>query len=412
MSLRVLISSIDHEQRIMIDKSLKVRKDEDTKWIYPYRIEGDYVYLPFHYALQLGYTSPNRTELVSTSYKTDITLRDYQKAVFKRAIKQLKKSSSVVLAVHVGWGKTMTAIKMIGKIGLKSVVLVNRVVLAKQWLKAIESVTDCRVGIVGSGDSIENLDVIIINAGNVHKLTGWDRVGCVVVDELHLIAAAQLHQAMYHLTPRYLIGLSATPFRPDGLDKLISFYYDMKHHIHEPLKRDHTVYLIKTGLELPFTLQMTGKINWNSLLNSQAEHSERNEMITRIITKHAERNFLVLCKRKSQAETLYQLLISAGTTATRLFGTKSDYDESARVVLATSQKCGVGFSHDKLDALIIAADVEEYFIQYLGRVFRTPDVEPIVFDLVDEYRTLKRHWQTRRKVYMEAGGTIVTNYKL
>ena len=186
MSLRVLISSIDHEQRIMIDKSLKVRKDEDTKWIYPYRIEGDYVYLPFHYALQLGYTSPNRTELVSTSYKTDITLRDYQKAVFKRAIKQLKKSSSVVLAVHVGWGKTMTAIKMIGKIGLKSVVLVNRVVLAKQWLKAIESVTDCRVGIVGSGDSIENLDVIIINAGNVHKLTGWDRVGCVVVDELHL----------------------------------------------------------------------------------------------------------------------------------------------------------------------------------------------------------------------------------
>lgn len=405
MSIKVRVSGISEDVKIMIDKTLKIRKDEEAKWLYPYRIDGSYVYLPFHYSTTLGYTAPPRSSLTPISMKTSIELRDYQKPVFKKAIRQLKENNSVVVAVHVGWGKTMMAIKMIGKVGLKAVVLINRVVLAKQWLRAITSVSDCRVGIVNVGDPIDELDVIIINAQNVPKLTGWDDVGCVVADELHLIAAEQLHQAMYHLTPRYLIGLSATPTRPDGLDQLISFYYDMKNHIHHPLNRNHTVFNVRTGYTLEFTHQMNGKINWNSILNSQAEHPLRNQLIVDIIDKYGDRNFLVLCKRKAHAETLFQMLLPI-TSATRLFGSKSDYDEGARVVLATSQKCGVGFSHDKLNALIIAADIEEYFIQYLGRVFRTPEVEPIVFDLVDEHPTLKRHWQTRRKVYLNAGGNI------
>ena len=37
----------------------------------------------------------------------------------------------------------------------------------------------------------------------------------------------------------------------------------------------------------------------------------------------------------------------------------------------------------KLDALILASDLEEYFIQYLGRVMRREDVEPYIFDIVD-----------------------------
>ncbi len=408
MSLKVLISSIPQDVRIQIDKSLRVRKDDDSPYLYPYRIEGEYVYLPFHYALTLNeeFRVPKRTELTTITMKTTISLRDYQKSVFKQAIKQLREKHSVVVAVHVGWGKTMTAIKMISKIGLKAVVLVNRIVLAKQWLKEIQSVSECRVAYVQNGDPTDELDVIIINACNVPKMEGWEDVGCVVVDELHLIAAEQLHRAMYHLTPRYLIGLSATPTRPDGLDQLIAFYYDMKHHIHKPLHRQHTVHVVRTRLELEFTLQADGRMNWNSLLSSQASHPERNELIVRIIQTYNERIFLVLCKRKSHAEELYQRLNTISVTATRLFGTKSDYDTSARVVLATSQKCGVGFSHNKLDALIIAADIEEYFIQYLGRVFRTPDVEPIVFDLVDEHPTLKRHWQTRRKVYLQSGATL------
>ena len=68
------------------------------------------------------------------------------------------------------------------------------------------------------------------------------------------------------------------------------------------------------------------------------------------------------------------------------------FDKDSRIIAASLQKCGVGFSHDILDSLIIASDMEEYFIQYLARVMRTEEVEPIVFDLVDNHPSLKKHF--------------------
>ena len=50
--------------------------------------------------------------------------------------------------------------------------------------------------------------------------------------------------------------------------------------------------------------------------------------------------------------------------------------------------------------------MEEYFIQYLARVMRTEAVEPIIFDLVDNQKGLKKHFGQRKKVYLKAGGII------
>jgi hypothetical protein len=86
------------------------------------------------------------------------------------------------------------------------------------------------------------------------------------------------------------------------------------------------------------------------------------------------------------------------------------FDKESRIIVASLQKCGVGFSHDILDSLIIASDMEEYFIQYLARVMRTEEVEPIVFDLVDNHPSLKKHFGHRKKVYTKAGG-VIKDYK-
>jgi hypothetical protein len=61
-----------------------------------------------------------------------------------------------------------------------------------------------------------------------------------------------------------------------------------------------------------------------------------------------------------------------------------------------------------LDTLLLATDIEEYFIQYLGRVFRRKDANPMIFDLVDNNPILLRHFKTRQKIYQECGGTITT----
>ena len=56
---------------------------------------------------------------------------------------------------------------------------------------------------------------------------------------------------------------------------------------------------------------------------------------------------------------------------------------------------------------MLACDVEEYFIQYLGRIFRTKEGLPIIFDLVDNNSILNKHWNTRRKIYQDHGGTVI-----
>ena len=89
----------------------------------------------------------------------------------------------------------------------------------------------------------------------------------------------------------------------------------------------------------------------------------------------------------------------------------NDYDENSRIIVSSIQKTGVGFSFDKLDALVLGSDVEEYFIQYLARVMRTEQVKPIVFDFVDVHPTLKKHFSERKKVYTKAGGVIKDFYK-
>ena len=46
---------------------------------------------------------------------------------------------------------------------------------------------------------------------------------------------------------------------------------------------------------------------------------------------------------------------------------KKYFNYSSRILVATVQKAGVGFDHPKLDTLIVASDLKEYFIA-TGRV--------------------------------------------
>ncbi len=63
-----------------------------------------------------------------------------------------------------------------------------------------------------------------------------------------------------------------------------------------------------------------------------------------------------------------------------------------RFLIGTSAKIGTGFDFDKLDTLLLAADVVEYYIQFIGRIMRKDDVNPIIFDLVDNNKTLQKHY--------------------
>ena len=423
MSIELNINDITDEEMVKINKELKIElKDKysfgPAKYFIPYDItdSGDSVIIPFAYAAnELKRPRRPRCEVGANNSSFVGELRDEQIIVRDEAIKTLNKKGSVIMSMYCGFGKTITAINLACKIGMKTLIVVNKLVLMTQWEESINRFCpDGRVKKVTTktkADSIEGCDFLIVNAINVPKMGAefFRNVGVVIVDEAHLIMAETVSKCMRYVSPRYVIGLTATPYRPDGLDILLEFYFG-KHKIIRELYREHLVYKVNTGFAPTIELTEAGKLNWGVVLDSQSKDPERNELIVDIIQKFKDRNFLVLVKRVEQGELLERMLLERGEDVTSLVGSRQTFEVSSRILIGTCSKVGTGFDHPRLDTLLLAADVEEYFIQYLGRCMRTRDGIPIVFDLVDDNGVLKKHYNTRKTIYQKHGGRI-ENYK-
>jgi superfamily II DNA or RNA helicase len=413
MSCSIPIDRIDLDIRHQIIKDLKFQSPTTLKWIEMFMIRDDkYVMLPLYYTVVTNrqlYPLREKKQTYDTMQCDFVgTLRDYQKAIVKDVIGSINKHGSCVMALHVGWGKSIFAVYVTHLLKYKCLVIVNRLVLLNQWKDTINTVcpnaTICVVNKKTKWDP--NADFYLVNAINVSKFPYgyFSTIGTIIVDELHLVCAKTLFTSLQYITPRYLLGLSATPYRPDGLDRIIDTYFG-PNRIEQPLQRLHYVKPIYTNIQPAYTLEPTGRINWNSLLVSQAENDDRNNLIVDIVLENPQQVFLILCKRINQGMILYNKLLDKKEHVTHMLES-SEYDSEARVLIATTQKCGVGFSHNRLTALIMACDVEEYFIQYLGRVFRTETVIPTVWDIVDDHPVLKKHFRSRLKVYKQVGGQI------
>jgi superfamily II DNA or RNA helicase len=257
----------------------------------------------------------------------------------------------------------------------------------------------------------QNADFYLINAINVpkHSREFYSSIGFLIVDEAHIIMAEKISNCMSYILPRYVLGLSATPYRVDGFDKLLSLYFG-EYKIYRKLFREHNVYKINSELIIKNKTNKLGKIDWNSVIEEQSINKYRNELILEIIKYFKDRTFLVLCKRVKQARYLLERLTEEKEDVTNLIGKQQTYEISSRILIGIAGKVGVGFNHPGLNSLLLASDIEGYFIQYLGRVFRRKDTIPMIFDIVDKHFILTNHFKTRSEVYKEHGGKLFDFY--
>ncbi len=341
--------------------------------------------------------------------------------------------------MFTGFGKTIGAINLACKLRLKTLIIVTRVVLMNQWKESIlkfcesENETIPIVEIISSNSKDEYVmcNFAIINAINIPKMEqGFlESFGTVIVDEVHLVMARKTFRSLLYVTPRYLIALSATSYRSDGLDALFPIFFGKEKIIRE-LNRKHIIYRVDTSFKPQVKYGINGKMDWNALLEDQASNENRNKLIVQVVKNNPERTFLILVKRIKQGEWLAKeiekecfnhvdrLLNNLSIDdeqkehkhVATLFGSNQKFDKNCKVLIGTSAKIGTGFDFDKLDTLLLAADVVEYYIQFIGRIMRKDDVNPIIFDLVDNNKTLQKHYSERLKVYKKHGG-IVKNYK-
>lgn len=418
MSRKIALDSLTDQDLKKLSKDLQVAQapskyafTSQPTYICLYEAEGNDLYIPFAYGK--NYPRPPRSEFPPQQIHFEGKLRENQVIVKDEAIQRLNSHGSVIISAACGFGKTSMAIYIASKIKMKTLVICHRVVLVNQWRDSIKKFCPkATVQVLTAASKIEDVDFYIINAINVpkHSRDFYKEIGFVITDECHLIMADKLSQCMRYIIPRYVLGLSATPYRTDGLDILIEMYFG-KYKIIRKLFRKHFVYRYNTGFKPEVKLNKMGKVDWGSVLESQCSNQQRNETIISIIKYFPQRVFLVLCKRVDQANYLVDRLTEEKEDVTSLIGSNQEFEQSSRILVGTVQKTGVGFDHPRLNTLILASDVEQYFVQYLGRVFRSEDNEPIIFDLVDDYPLLLKHFRTRNSVYVEHGGIVKDFHK-
>ena len=238
-------------------------------------------------------------------------------------------------------------------------------------------------------------------------------VGHVVVDECHHAPADAFSRVVSQFPARYLLGLSATPYRRDGLGAVIGYFLgSVVATMDERALQDRLVkpHIIKrqTGLTVRGD-------SFTELVSRLTTDSARNALIVGDVAQAVAegRHCLVLSDRVEHVETLTTLLQDQGLTAAALHGKQG---KRARgqvvaaagtgeldVVVATCALVGEGFDCPALDALFLATPVSYVgrIVQYVGRVSRTAPgkSDAVVYDYCDDHRMLWASWRKRTAVY-------------
>jgi len=435
MSVTVPLNTLTLEQRRHIARECKCKETRKQNTRQPIRgavevleaysvdTETDLCYLPMVYGQSIGLPRKSRDLCRSIRLNFNKSLYPEQEEILAEVRPSLKNTGAVLISIPTGAGKTLTAVYIATRlIKLQTLIIIPGItVLIPQWVEEITESTGGMVQIL-KGKTVPNpeADFYVVNALNLPKIPrdSLQTVGTVIVDEVHAAFTRSRLPALLHISARYIIGLSATPFRPDGFHNTAMPLFFGSTVVSRRLNREHDYYKITTDFTPETRQSNAGCLDWGYILEQQGDCTDRDNIVVQLVADHPERTVLVFCKRTSHVTRLGERLVSEGFAADTLYGSKTTFDKTSQVLVSNVQKSGVGFNWKSVDMIIIAADIagvgteEEgnYFVQYLGRSMRRRDSRPVVFDIVDNNGVLKRHHKNRVKLAKKVGGFFHGEY--
>lgn len=358
----------------------------------------------------------------------DLTFNGELKPFQKKAVSIMMKKEFGTLSAPTGGGKTVMALYLIAQRRQPALIIVHTKDLAMQWMERIQTFLDIShddIGLIGGGKKVLGECITVAMVQSLYKCAKEvsSHIGHLVVDECHRAPSRTFTEAVTAFDARYMLGLSATPWRRDKLSKLIFWHLG---DIHHEVSKSH---LVAKGhiLDLEVVLRDTSfkpyfdPVNeYSKMLSELTGDDERNRLIASDISGEIENRAeggmcLVLSDRKRHCDILSAILkhkhhVPSGiiTGDVSISQRQKVLEQLNRgelqVLIATGQLIGEGFDHPGLSTLFLTTPVRfsGRVIQYLGRVLRPAKgiKKARVFDYVDIHvPPLVAAAKARQKVY-------------
>jgi superfamily II DNA or RNA helicase len=358
----------------------------------------------------------------------DFTFVGFLKGYQQQAATDILCRDFGVLQAPTGSGKTVMALSIIAERRQPCLIVVHTKELMDQWVERIEeflAIPRAEIGIIGNGKHRigEQVTVGIINSIYPIAESLKNHFGHIVVDECHRCPSRTFSEAVASFDCRYMLGLSATPYRRDGLTKIIGWHLGRKIEVRQADLTEEDIILDVEVItrETMFTSFYDASEEYTRVLSELTEDADRNQLIATDVIREATNGggiCLVLTVRREHCNALAALISPCGAETVILTGEVSNGSRrtiverlnagTIKVLIATGQLIGEGFDCKELSTLFLACPVKfsGRLIQYLGRVLRpAPGKEKAkVYDYCDLHvGVLAASARARQQVYRGVG---------
>ena len=326
-----------------------------------------------------------------------------QPTAVQKTMEQLQTSGGALLSLPTGYGKTSCALYMTCQLKVKTLIIVHKSVLMDQWIERIQQfIPEASIGIIKQNKvDVQGKDIVIGMLQSIslkeYNLEQY-HFGFVIIDETHHICSKLFSQSMFRICPHYILGLSATPQRKDGLTKVLYWFLnDISYYIERSSSTNCSVEIHKFPFE-------TEEVNLTRIVTELTLQEERNDyIISKVKSFQSEhRNILVLSDRRNHCELLQKEIPQSGLYLGGMKKAELDYNgKHCQVLLATYSLAAEGLDIPRLDTLVLATPKGDV-VQACGRILReTPGKQndPYILDIADDLPVLHKMFQKRKRFY-------------
>jgi superfamily II DNA or RNA helicase/HKD family nuclease len=356
-----------------------------------------------------------RKEILKNTISNTISPNQMQQEALNNLVhlRNLGKNKALLVSA-TGTGKTyLSAFDVLKFKPKKLLFLVHRKNIAQKAMETFQSIMDetIKMSLYTSGNNNTNVDFIFSTIQTFSRdehLHAFEKshFDYIIIDETHRASASSYQKILNHFTPKFLLGMTATPERTDGLDVFQLFDYNIAYEIrlHDALAQEMLVPFHYFGIT---DIEVNGQLVDE---NTSIQDLNRTDRVNHIIenlrkfgTDDGITRGLVFCSKNEESTYLSYEFNQRGYKTIALSGNSTEDERSRAIDLLETDDLEIkldyifsvdifneGIDIPRLNQVVMLRPTQSaiIFVQQLGRGLRIREGKSYltVIDFIGNYQ--------------------------